>query len=95
LSGISRKRESDQAAIAVALGAQPFSPEQVAVNKRLQCVATVIGDLDCRQPQFAAIVEQQRAAIADSGDICRADGGQLALLLRCRIAHHGGACSDA
>src|SRR5664279_4145667 len=80
------------------LGPKLFEPQRMSGDEGLQCGAAVIGDLDRRQPQLAAGGEQQRAAIAHNVDVGGADGGELAALLCCRIAHkeraHSGRRSD-
>jgi hypothetical protein len=57
-------------------------------DEPLQRGAAAVGDFDRRQPQLAAIVEQQRAAVAHGGDVDGADRGELAALLRCGMARH-------
>ena len=95
---VANESKRDQAAIAVTLELEPFEPQWMSGDEGLQGGAAAIGDLDRRQPQLAAVGEQQRAAIAHNGDVGGADGGELAAILRCRIAHkeraHGGRRSD-
>lgn len=74
--------EGDHAPVAVLVGAKPHQSQFASGDKRLQRVATAVDDLDCRQPYFPAIGEQQRTSIADACDGAPSDGRELAGFLR-------------
>jgi len=82
--------ERNKAPVTIALGAELLQPQVAPADKRLQGAAAVVGNLDCRQPQFTPIGEQQRAPVPDAGDRARADVGELAGVLRHQTGQKGG-----
>lgn len=79
--------ERHHAAVAVALGAEPLEAQGVPGGDVLQGGAAVLAGLDAGQPQLAAVSKQQRAAIADGGDLGRAEAVEATVLLRRRVAY--------
>jgi hypothetical protein len=82
LSAVADENEGDKATVAVPLAAELLELQIASVNERLQCVAAVVGDFDCRQPNLATIGKQQRTSIADVGHGAGTQTGQVAGCLR-------------
>ncbi len=84
---VAKEGKGDQASVAILPRPEPFKPQRMPGDQSLQCGAAVADDFDGGEPQFAAVGEQQRAAVAHGGDAGGADCRELAGFLRCRIAH--------
>ena len=87
VAAVASESKGDQAAVAIVPRPEPFKPQRMSGDQSLQCGAAVAGDFDAGEPQFAAVGERNRAAIAHGGDARGADCRELAGFLRCRIAH--------
>ena len=90
--------ESDQAAVAIALGAEPFEPQRMAGGERLQRGAAVIGDLDrasrSSRPSSSSSVRPSRTAATFAVPMAVSLQGSCAAALHTRNAHSGGGRSD-